>query len=348
MRIAILLCVALTACRKDEPPAPARPPAAELPATEVVVAKRGTVEVGPQISGTLEPARSATVSARVGGTVRAIGPELGERVAAGALLARIDPGPLGAAAASAKAGVTSAQRARDVAQRELERARALVEAGAVPRREVEQAEARLAAQDAAIDQARAQLAAAAQQLGDTTVRAPIAGLVARRSVNTGDVVAPGGPLYQIIDPSSIRLAATVPSDQASAVAPGKRVRFTVRGRTEPIEGAITRVAPAVDPATRQVPILVEIPNTDLRLLSGLFAQGRIVAESASGLALPLSAIARSADGKIATVQRLARGAIERVPVTLGLVDPLRDVAIVTAGLTEGDRVARRASASAAP
>ncbi len=342
-----LACVlAAAGCRREQA-APPPPPPMQLAAGDLAVVRKGTVESGPLISGTLEAARGAQVNAQLGGAVRAIGPELGDRVSRGTLLARIDPGPLGAAAASSRAQLEAARRELEVARREVERTRALVLAGAIPRRDLEQAESRRAAQEAAVDAARAQLAASADQLADATLRAPIDGVVARRAVNVGDVVAPGALLYQIIDPSSMRLSASVPSDELAALVPGARVRFSVRGYPdEELEGTLSRVAPAADPETRQIPILVEIPNPSRRLLAGLFAQGRISTRSAAGLVVPASAIDAASDAP--AVLRVRGGVVERVPVTLGLRDPLRERAIVTRGLAEGDRVLARAEAAPPP
>ncbi len=344
---ALALALVLAACGRDEAAPPAAPPPIQLAEGELVVARRGTLESGPLISGTLEAARGAQVNAQLGGTVREIGPELGDRVERGTLLARIDPGPLGAAAASARAQLTAARRSLEVAAREVERTRALVEAGALPRREIEQAESRRAAEQAAVDQARAQLAASADQLADATARAPIRGVVARRAVNAGDVVAPGAPLYEIIDPSSMRLSASVPSDEVGALAPGARVRFSVRGYPdEELEGTISRVAPAADPQTRQIPILVDLPNPSHRRLAGLFAQGRVAIRTATGIVIPASAVDEATEPP--SVLRVRGGVVERVPVTLGLRDPLRERVLVTAGLEEGDRVIARAEAAPRP
>lgn len=344
---ALAVALAIGACGREPPPPVAPPPPVQLASSELAVVRRGTVETGPLISGTIEAARGAQVNAQLGGTVREIGPELGDRVERGALLARIDPGSLGAAASSARAQLAAAQAALDVERRELERTRGLVASGAVAGRELEQAETRRAAQEAAVRQARAQLAASANQLAEATVRSPLDGVVARRAVNAGDVVAPGAPLYQIIDPSSMRLLASVPSDDLAALVPGAQVRFSVRGYPdEELVGTLARVAPAADPETRQVPILVEIPNPSRRLLAGLFAQGRIATRSATGLVIPVSAI--DAASQPPSVLRVRGGVVERVPVTLGLRDPLRERVLVTSGLAEGDQILSRAEAAPPP
>jgi RND family efflux transporter MFP subunit len=312
-----------------------------------VVAQRGSLETGPLISGTLQATRRAALHARLGGSIRQVGPELGERVRRGETLARIDPGPLGATLASARAQLASARSALETARRDVERTRALVAAGAIPHRELERTESQLAAQQAAVDQTRAQVAAAADQLADARVRSPLAGVVARRAVDVGDVVESGALLYEIVDPSAMRLSAAVPSDQVSALAVGKPARFTVRGYPGvELMGAIAHVSPVADPVTRQIPVLVDIPNTAGRLFGGLFAQGRIVAERADGIVLPLSAVDMSTQP--AGVFRVANGTVERVAVTLGMRDPLHDLVIVTHGLAVGDFVVRDAALAPPP
>jgi membrane fusion protein (multidrug efflux system) len=338
------------ACRRDEPAGPPPPPPpVQLAADDVATARTATLETGPLVSGTLEAADSATVRAQLGGTVKSVGPELGQTVARNAVLARIDTRGLGAAASSAHAQVTSAQAQLEVARREVERTQALVAAGAVARREQEQADSRATAQQAAVDQARAQSAAAQKQLDDATVRAPMAGVVAQRAVNTGDVVTPGATLYQIIDPSSVRLSASVPSEQLGSLAIGQAVRFTVHGYPDQtFTGAVSRIAPSADPVTKQIAILVDVPTPAHQLLAGLFARGRIAAKTATGVAIPAVAV----DGRSnpPTVLRIkpsgAGGTVERVPVGLGLRDPLREEVLVT-GLAPGDRVLARVNAAPA-
>jgi membrane fusion protein (multidrug efflux system) len=352
---------AVLGCHREKA-APPPPPPVQLAPADVLTVKSQTVEAGPLVSGTLEAADSATVRAQLGGTIQQIGPELGQTVQKGALLARIDARSLGDQAASARAQVTSAQAQLDVARREVERSRALVAAGAIARRELEQAESRAQAQQAAVDQARAQLSTSAKQLGDATVRAPMAGVVAQRAINTGDVVTPGATLYQIIDPSSVRLSASVPSEQIGALSVGLPVRFTVHGYPEQtFTGRVSRIAPSADPATKQIAILVDLPNPAHQLLAGLFARGRIATQTATGATVPLSAVDTRANPPAVmringtTVDNTAlpfgsaaspggAGVVERVEVKLGLRDPLRDEVLVS-GLRPGDRVLARVNAA---
>ena len=138
----------------------------------------------------------------------------------------------------------------------------------------------------------------------------------------------------------------MPSDELGVLALGQAVRFTVHGyRDEIFTGQIARIAPSADPATRQIAILVEMPNPTHRLLVGLLARGRIAARSVTGIVVPLSAIDTRTTPP--AVLRIRGDAIERVAVGVGLRDPLRDEVVVT-GVSAGDRILARASAAPSP
>src|SRR5690606_15376401 len=116
------------------------------------------------------------------------------------------------------------------------------------------------------------------------------GVVSERPANAGDIVSPGTALVTIIDPSSMRLEAAVASDQVALVRPGAKVRFRIRGVSdEEFIGTIDRLSPTADPVTRQVTIFVTLPNIGGKLIAGLFAEGRVDAETRRGVIVPLGA-----------------------------------------------------------
>ena len=138
-------------------------------------------------------------------------------------------------------------------------------------------------------------------------------------VNAGDIVTPGAELFTVVDPSSMRLEASVPSESLSELRVGAPVEFQVRGYEQAFDGRLERIAPQTDAATRQLPIYVAIPNTGGRLVGGLFAEGRVVTQSATGLVVPVNAV--NTTGPTPWVLRVVDGRAERVDVTLGLRDP---------------------------
>jgi RND family efflux transporter MFP subunit len=337
-RVAIVTA-ALTAvgCGEAERPAAANagPPVIDIGRENIVTVARQEISVGPLISGDLRAQREATVRAELGGSVLITVPDEGQPVRQGALLARIAARPQEDAQRSAQSAVRAAEEAFAVAQRELERTERLVKGGALAEREVEGARNAAMGARAQLDDAQARLASATKALGDATVRAPISGIVARRHVNRGDVVSPGAELYTIIDPSSMRLEASVPSDQLAAIAVGASVNFEVRGYPGRVfVGTIERISPMADSVTRQVPIFVTIPNTEGLLVAGLFAQGRVLQEVRTALVVPHAAVNERAGTP--WVLRVRDGKTERVEVTLGLRDAQTERVEVQQGLAEGD------------
>jgi RND family efflux transporter MFP subunit len=179
------------------------------------------------------------------------------------------------------------------------------------------------------------LASSRSSLADATIRAPFDGVISERSVSQGDVVSPGTPLITVIDPASMRLEATVPSEQLSALSVAAPVRFEVRGYpNQSFVGRIASIAPAVDPATRQIAILVDIPNPGGKLVAGLFAVGRIDSDAPEGLATGSEAVDLS--GVTPTVTRVRDGVVERVPVKLGVRDVQAERIELLSGVAAGD------------
>jgi membrane fusion protein (multidrug efflux system) len=347
----IVIAVASVACNKGQDQAPQatnEAPVIKLAPEDVVTIGRGELQTGPRISGTLQAAQRASVRAETPGAVVAIGPELGERVKNGDLLARIEAKALGDVTSSARSGVEAARAQYDLAQREVQRTEALVKGGAIAQRELDRARSQLSAAAAAVTQARAQLASSQSQLGDATVRAPLAGVVAKRSISVGDVVAPGTELYEVIDPTTMRLDASIASDDLSVIAPGKDVDFEVRGYPgQKFTGTIARVAPAADPVTRQIQVLVDLPNPGGKLVAGLYAEGRVSVEKREALTAPYGAIDMSGDQP--SVLRVKNGVIERITIATGVRDERAEVVEVTNGLAPGDvLVLTRATKNVSP
>lgn len=299
----------------------------------IVVVTRQELQVGPTVSGALEAERMAVVRAELGATVVAVGAEVGQPVSRGAVLARLDDTGIRDVYESSRSALTSAELNAQIAGRELERARALVEAGAVAERDVETARLAQTAAEAQLAEARSRVATAAKQLERTIIRAPFSGVVSERPVSLGDVVQSGAMLFTVVDPASLKFEGTVPAEALAGLKVGTPVSLRVGG-VGTLEGRVTRINPAVDPATRQVRLTVGVPNAGGRLLAGLFAEGRVATSTRSGVVVPSGAVDRR--GIRPFVVRIKTGRVERVEVALGLIDEALEQMEVQSGLESGD------------
>ncbi|MEX2178898.1 MAG: efflux RND transporter periplasmic adaptor subunit [Gemmatimonadaceae bacterium] len=338
---ATLLLTSLTAGACSRGDAAADTTAAEtavlLGPENIIVVHVQDIRTGPTLSGAIEAERAATVRAEIPAAVMQTYAEPGQRVAAGALLARLDDAAIRDQVLSARAAVATAQSARAIATRELERAEALVQAGAIAEREVERARNGALGAETQLANARAMQSSAQQQQRRTRIMAPFAGVVSARQANAGDVVSPGTALFTVVDPSTMRLEASVPAQALASVRVGLPVEFTVSGYADRrFLGRVTRVHPTADAATRQVRIIATIPNAGATLVGGLFAEGRVASETHTAPVVPASAVDER--GVRPSVMRVRNGAVERVEIELGLRDGQTEMIEVRAGLAAGDTV----------
>lgn len=341
------LVLAAGGCRRGTATQDTAASAVVVGAENVAVARVATLQSGPVISGTLQPELDATLRAQLTGPVLQTYADQGQRVGKGQLLMRIDDSAIRDQYLSAHSAVTSAETAHDVAARNLERAQTLLKAGAIAPRDVEQAQQAEQAARSQLADARARLAQAQQALGNTQIRAPFDGVVSQRAASAGDVVQPGTPLITVVNPSSMRLEAAVPSDQLTSVRLAAPVTFTVNGYPGRVfTGHVTRINPVADPVTRQVSIVVSIPNEGNRLVGGLYAQGRIATQSKTALAAPVSAIDTRYAGT--SVLRVKGGKVERVPVTVGMRDDQAQLIELASGVAAGDTLLLGAAQAITP
>jgi RND family efflux transporter MFP subunit len=302
----------------------------------ITVIAVSTLNSGPAISGSLVADKTAAIRAEIGGAVVAVLQDPGSRVSRGTPLARIDDSAIRDTWLGAKSGVTQAQLAADIAKREQERAEKLLAAGAIAENALEAARRGNLGAQAQLDDARARFASAQKNLDNTVVKAPYDGVVSERQVNPGDIVAPGAPMFTVVDPGTMRLEGAVPADQLGGVRIGAPVTFSVTGYPgRSFTGAISNIYPSADPQTRQVRLYARIPNAGSGLVAGLYATGRVSSTTHDGLTAPLNAVDQR--GIKPAVVRIRNGKVERIEVVIGLRDEGTErVEISGGGVAVGD------------
>jgi RND family efflux transporter MFP subunit len=294
-----------------------------LAAADVAPARRADLRAGVPVSGTLVPGWEARVTSPLDDIVEEVVVREGQAVARGQVLARFRSLTVAADAASGAAALK-------VAAADWERQKRLLAAGAVSERDVEAAEAQYRA-------AEAQNAMVSRRLSDATVRAPGAGVVVSRFVQSGDRVGTGDPLFTVASTATLEFEATVPSEYVSLVRPGAAVDLDVTGSSERVSGKVARVNATADAATRQVKVYVNVPNPGGRLVGGLFASGNVVTrESRKAIAVPTAGVRREGDATFALV--VESGRIARRDLRVGVADRAQDLVEVLEGLREGDVV----------
>jgi RND family efflux transporter MFP subunit len=304
---------------------------------DVLEVARGPIEAATPINGDLKPIEEIVVRARVEGDITGVFAREGQRVARGQALARFDNTTQESDRVSAAAERDAAQSDVSNAQWNFDQAQELFKAGAIPERDLRAAEQTLAAARARLAGAEARLKAASQTDADTRVLAPTTGVVSLRSVEAGEHVTRGSPLFTVVRNDVLELEAAVPARLSESVAAGQVVRFAAAGRQ--LEGRVARVSPTINPANRSVTIYIQVPNRDGTLKGNTFATGRVIGRTVkNALVIPTAALRQSQQLNTPFVYRIVDDVVEHAPVTLGVVDEGIGVAEIVQGLKEGDRI----------
>lgn len=332
----------MLAARKAQQAAPAAAPAeiavTLAPGDTVRVASRELVQTLP-ISGTLRAVDWAVVKARVAGELSGLTVREGDTVAAGQVIARIDPVDYHSRVRQAQEQADSARAQAEVAQRTWDNNRALVDQGFISKTALDTSQSNL---NAALATHRAALAAvevARKALGDTVLRSPIAGQVAARLVQPGERVAVDTRVLEVVDLRRIELEATVGAADSVAIRIGQRATLQIEGRgtgsggESQVGASVMRVNPSAQAGSRSVLVYLQLDRSD-GFRQGLFAQGALEIGRARTLALPLSAV--RVDKPAPYVQLVEGGRITHRAVQPGLRGQADGQTLVAVGgLDEG-------------
>jgi membrane fusion protein (multidrug efflux system) len=330
----LLAGVALTGCGEDTASAPVAAPPVLVTKVE---ARR--IEDRIEATGQLLARSQAAVAAQVGGQVTTVARDEGAEVAEDELVIEIDPERRQLEAQSARAMLLQAEAQASEAEREQARMEKLHAEGVAAEAKLDQVQTALRTARSARDSAQAQLGMAERSLRDSSVRAPFAGLVARRYVSEGEFVQPGQKLFDLVALDPIEVEFHLAERDSSRVSVGAPVGVEVAPfPDETFRAEVTLVSPTIDPATRTLRIKATLPNPDGRLRPGLFARADLgIAVRENVAMIPEEAVLQRADGSVAF--RVAEGRAERRTIETGTI---RDGLVeVRAGLAVGDTVVVR-------
>jgi RND family efflux transporter MFP subunit len=341
------LIASLTLAACSEPPLPPPPPAVTAKPVEVLPFERLAFRQQRDAAATVVSANESKLAAEVGGRLVAIEARAGQRVAKGAVLARLDDTDFVLAVRRAEAAAAQAAARVELAAAQLKRARELVTQGFVSTdaAQIRVTELQLAEADRAA--AEAQLATARNALDKTAIRAPFAGVVRERLGQVGETVLPGTPLLTLVDAGGVEVVAPLGAADAEQLGDAEAARFVAGGREWPLK--LLRVSPVIDPQTR----LTEARFAFAGAAPATGAAGRLVWLDRAA-SLPAEAFARrqgrygvfTVDGARARFVVLP-GVQEGRPARVALPAGTRVVIRGEQSLQDGDSIAVREAAASA-
>jgi len=273
----LLLAAGCETSQASSLPPPTGPGAAPLPSVArrvTALASATPAERELFVTGTARARQEAKLGPLSSGVIQAMMVEEGDRVKKGQVLFRLRSAAQDLGVRQAEAALATAEVAKASAETELRRTRALSESGSVAPAVLDQVQARYDAAVAQVAQARAAIDSARQASADTTVTAPFDGIVASRRANVGETVTMMPPTVVLVvqDIDSLEVRANLPESALATLHPGSpvQVRFPAINVTR--EVTITRVNPSVDPMTRTIEVVAEVPNPDHALKAGMLVE----------------------------------------------------------------------------
>ncbi len=330
--IAAGLVALLAGCGDSTPPAPP-----EIRPVRVVSVENRTGGDVVTLTGTIQAEATVNLAFRIGGRMVERTVNVGDKVTAGQVIARLDPSNQENELRAARAALAAARARVTETTNNYNRQRQLLASGFATRVRYDEATQQLQAARSTADSAQAQLSTAENRLGYTTLIADSAGTVVARGAEPGEVVAPGRMIIQVAQEGGRDAVFDVPAsvkDQAPenpriAVALSTDATVTARGR-------VREVSPLADPVTGTFQVRVGLAEPPPTMRLGATVIGRMELGGGAGIDLPAGALTRT-DGQPAVwVVDPASQTVSLRTVEVLRFDPTR--ALVGQGLAVGDVV----------
>jgi membrane fusion protein, multidrug efflux system len=295
--------------------------AVEAVPVEAVAATRRAVAASYTGTAALEARAESQVVAKTSGVALSVLVEEGQQVRAGQPLVRLDPDRARLAVAQSEAQMRKLEN-------NFQRAQKLIGQQMVSAADVDQIRYDL-------ENARAQYRLATLELSYTTVVAPISGVIASRSIKTGNFVQINTPIFRIVDNSRLEATLNVPERELATLRAGQPVTLVADALPgKSFTGTVDRIAPVVDAGSGTFRVVSGFGDAAIGLQPGMFGRIRIdYDQRADALVVPRLALLDDGDP---AVFRVRDGKVARVPVKLGYAEgpwvEIRD------GLAVGDKV----------
>lgn len=334
--VVLTLCMGSLGCGQARSES-ARPTKADQPTlVATVLAEGGALEDSWTYVGETRALMAAELGAGVAGEVREVNARVGDRVAAGQRLVRVDERLARAQMRAARANRAVSDEELAQAQRDLERAERLGET-ILPEAELEQTQTRTQTLNSRTESLRAAVAQSKERLRLHRVDAPFDGTISARHVDPGDWVQPGDPVLEIVAEDRVEVIVSAAPELSPHVDSGTAV--TLRHERGTVEGKVLGVVRALDPVTRTITVRV-VPDAPAPwLLVGASVDVDFaVVRRGEGVIVPRDAVVAGAVNT--RVIEVVDGAAQ--PVVVEVLATAGDRALVTGdGLAVGDTVVVR-------
>jgi RND family efflux transporter MFP subunit len=286
----------------------------ELASGDVMTLSNRALMVGVPFTGSIKAVNSAVIKARVAGELMDLVVREGDSVRAGQVLARIEPTEYLRRLQQFKDQADAAKAQIDIAQRQFDNNKALVDQGFISKTALETSLATLQGAQATHKAALSAAEVAAKSLEDAVLRSPIQAQVSARLAQPGERLAIDAKVLELVDLSRLEVEVPMSAGDVLGLRTGQNARVRVEGQELPAPAKVIRISPSTQSGSRSVMVYLSLASLP-GLRHGQFVQGLIDTDQAQVLAVPLSAV--RTERTQAYVQTLLNGKVVYRNVTLG-------------------------------
>ena len=261
----------------------------ELANSDVLTASVRDITQGLAISGTVKALNYAVIKARVAGEIKDITVREGDAVTAGQVLARIDPTEYQRRWQQAQEQAVAAKAQMEIAQRQWDSNKALVEQGFISKTASDNS---LASYQGALASHKAAIAGAdvaRKSLDDATLVAPFSGVIALRAAQLGERVSIDAKILELVDLRQLEVEAPLSPSESIDVRVGQVANLQLEDRPTYVKAKVQRISPSAQAGSRSVMVYLRLDQPQ-GLRHGLFAKGTLGLGKSKVMAVPLSAV----------------------------------------------------------
>jgi RND family efflux transporter MFP subunit len=259
---------------------------------KTMVAKSHSGKITRTFSGTVHAQVESNLGFRVPGKILERKVNIGDKISAGQIIARLDDTDLVLSENSAKAAVASAKTRLAVTKDALQRAQKLLPKGYAPQAMLDQRKLEFDAAQSALEAAKAQAKQATNATRYATLIADKNGIVAAVHAEAGQVVAAGTPIITLAETGAMEIALSVPEQEVTNLKIGSPAQVTLwANRNVKAKGQIREIAGQADPASRTYAVRVAVKNPSATMRLGMTADVELqLGIEPSYVAIPLTAL----------------------------------------------------------
>jgi membrane fusion protein, multidrug efflux system len=334
--LALILLALSFGCKKpsEEGKSAAKaPPAAPIKVASAIATEAPTPNV-IVVTGRVAADQRSDVTADTQGKVINVMIERGQRVKMGQPVVQLDTRSAALGAREAAANLAAARSQKQLADQECERTKSLLEKGAITKSEYDRQMAQCTSAQEQVSAVQARTEMMSKSVADGLVRAPFEGVVSEKMVSPGEWVAPGKPLFTLVDDDPLKVELSISEIATSMIKKDQRVEIISVARGDKRYGAtVTRLGAEIG---RTRSLIVEATlDKGSDLVPGMFAEAHIQVGQTTRPVLPATAVAKR--GKTWHAFVIKNGEVEDRLVQLGAPPAEGQVSIIQ-GVAKGEKV----------